>query len=122
MVGRSPDRGRGNESGPPGRVLPMNGDEVRDAGFLIRPGYAVSAVDALLGRVAVALDAGRPAGSLIKNAAFPHRAEGYDIDAVDFPVKFFCSTDPAVATLLGRPCVTPALSTSLARPPGVEPR
>jgi DivIVA domain-containing protein len=62
----------------------MNGDEIREAGFLVRPGYAVPAVDELLDRVAAELDAGRPARSLIKNAAFPHRTGGYDIDAVDW--------------------------------------
>jgi hypothetical protein len=59
----------------------MNGDEVRDAGFLVRPAYAVSAVDELLGRVAVEL---APVGSLVKNAAFPHRTGRYDVDAVDW--------------------------------------
>jgi hypothetical protein len=41
--------------------------------------------------------------------------------AVEFPAKFICSADPAAATFLGRPCVTPAEASSLARPPGPEP-
>ena len=50
---------------------PVNGDEVRDARFLNGDGYDAGQVDDLLRRVAVELDAGRPAGPLIAGATFP---------------------------------------------------
>ena len=69
----------------------MNGDEVRDARFLSSDGYDAGQVDDLLRRVAVELDAGRPAGPLIAGAAltaFPHkmwrRSRRYEIGAVDW--------------------------------------
>jgi len=48
----------------------MNGDEVRCVGFRSRGGYDASQVDDLLRRIAVELDAGRPAGPLIAGATF----------------------------------------------------
>jgi DivIVA domain-containing protein len=50
--------------------------------------YRASEIDDLLGRVAAELDAGRPVGSLIRNARF-RRGEGdprkgYNVDAVDW--------------------------------------
>jgi len=86
-------------------VRSPNGDVVRDTWFLrsswlrsltgyatLRSltGYATPEVDDLLGRVAAELDAGRPAGPLIKNATLRgmyrgmHISGGYDIDAVDW--------------------------------------
>jgi DivIVA domain-containing protein len=76
----------------------VNGDEVRDVRF---PGgiYGASQVDDLLGRIAVELDAGRPAEPLIAGATFrpalltPQRTgiklrwagpRGYDSEAVDW--------------------------------------
>jgi DivIVA domain-containing protein len=68
------------------RERPVNGNEVRDARFLTGDGYDAAQVDDLLRRVAVELDAGRPAGPLIAGATFPRRARsrGYDIGAVDW--------------------------------------
>jgi hypothetical protein len=92
-------------------ALSVNGDEVRDTWFLrcgwrggwayaqhqldtklLRSpretgwGYAASEVDDLLRRIAVELDAGRPAGPLIEKATFRRKATSrrYDIDAVDW--------------------------------------
>jgi len=66
----------------------VNGDEVRGVRFgPLAGGYDASQVDDLLRRVAVELDAGRPAGALIANATFPrsHKAgRGYDINTVDW--------------------------------------
>jgi hypothetical protein len=62
----------------------VNGDEVRDARFLSHHGYDAAQVDDLLGRLAVELGAGRPAGPLIANAAFRWKNPGFDIDAVDW--------------------------------------
>jgi hypothetical protein len=77
-------------------ATPVTGGEVRDMWFLHGgsfwwgPGditdYLASEVDALLGRVAAELDAGRPAGPLIENAMFRSAAGkyAYQIDAVDW--------------------------------------
>lgn len=74
----------------------MNGDEVRDVRFPPgggwRParrstavaGYDASQVDDLLRRIAVELDAGRPAGPLITSATFKLAHVGYEVDAVDW--------------------------------------
>jgi DivIVA domain-containing protein len=66
----------------------VNGDEVRDARFLTGGGYDAGQVDDLLCRVAVELDAGRPAGPLIAGTTFPpggvRWSRGYDIGAVDW--------------------------------------
>lgn len=64
----------------------MNGDDIRHARFA-RPtwgGYDASQVDDLLRRIAVELDAGRPAGPLIANAAFRSRNTGFDSNAVSW--------------------------------------
>jgi hypothetical protein len=47
-------------------------------------GYDTTQVDDLLRRVADELDAGRPAGPLIKSAVFREAWPGYEIDAVDW--------------------------------------
>jgi len=61
----------------------VTGDEVRNVRFRRHgDGYDVSQVDDLLGRIAVELDAGRPAGPLIADARF-RQTGGYEIDAVD---------------------------------------
>jgi DivIVA domain-containing protein len=65
----------------------VNGDEVRNVRFGSWDGYDASQVDDLLRRLAVELDAGRPAGPLIENATFRtswKAGRGYDIDAVDW--------------------------------------
>ena len=75
----------------------MNGDEVQAARFLrargSNRGYDEPQVDGLLRRVASELDAGRPAGPAIVDAAFGKQSwwayswterSGYDIDAVDW--------------------------------------
>ena len=68
----------------------MNGDEVRDVTFLrANGGYDASQVDDLLRRLAVELDAGRPAGPLIANARFGRsgfrvRSRAYDMQAVSW--------------------------------------
>jgi hypothetical protein len=69
----------------------VNGDEIRDTWFLRSGsqynGYEAAQVDDLLRRVAAELDAGRPAGPLIENAAFGQRwrkRSTYDVDAVDW--------------------------------------
>jgi hypothetical protein len=89
----------------------VNGDEVRDTWFLrcgwhggwayaqhqldtklgrspwgTGWGYAAREVDDLLRRIVVELDAGRPAGPLIKEATFRRKVTSrrYDIDAVDW--------------------------------------
>ena len=76
----------------------MNGDEVRDVRFP-SGSYDASQVDDLLRRIAVELDAGRPAGPLIAGATFrpalmtlqragiklrPAGPRGYDSEAVDW--------------------------------------
>ena len=61
----------------------MNGDDVRAVRFPPGNGYGAAAVNELLDRVAVELDAGRPAGPLIESATFPQRS-GYEADAVDW--------------------------------------
>jgi len=76
----------------------VNGEEVRDTCFVERGdtwrqshvgGYDAAAVDDLLGRVADALDAGRPIRPLIENATFLVHAgrRRYDIEAVDWFVE-----------------------------------
>jgi DivIVA domain-containing protein len=71
----------------------VNGDEVRDTWFLParREGYNESQVDDLLLRLAAELDAGRPAGPLIRNVTFTRRsgAAGYDVEAVDWFLEEF---------------------------------
>jgi len=65
----------------------VNGDIIRDLRIMSRgSGYDTSQVDDLLRRIAVELDAGRPAGPVIENATLRTRAAGrpYDIDAVDW--------------------------------------
>jgi DivIVA domain-containing protein len=70
----------------------VNGDQVRDVRFRTASGngvYDASQVDDLLRRIAGELDAGRPAGPLIANAAFepagkPLVAWGYGSDDVDW--------------------------------------
>ena len=69
----------------------MNGDEVRNARFGPSVGgYDAPQVDGLLRRIAVELDAGRPAGPLIADATLQpaemglRSPRGYDIDAVDW--------------------------------------
>jgi DivIVA domain-containing protein len=70
----------------PGRYARLvTGDEVRDMMFLPSGGYDVAEVDDLLRRVATELDAGRPAGPLIRNATFREQPNGgYDVAAVDW--------------------------------------
>jgi DivIVA domain-containing protein len=65
----------------------VNGDEVRNVRFPQGMGYRAADVDDLLTRLAAVLDAGRPAGPLIANAAFrtrSFRGGGYDSGAVDW--------------------------------------
>jgi hypothetical protein len=69
----------------------VNGGQVRNTRILLVPhheiaGYDQRQVDDLLLRVAAELDARRPAGPLIENAAFRIRTyrKRYDIDAVDW--------------------------------------
>ena len=64
----------------------MNGDEVRTVGFPGTSGYDASEVNDLLNRIAAELDAGRPAGPLIADAAFRTRylRGGYHTRAVDW--------------------------------------
>jgi DivIVA domain-containing protein len=63
----------------------VNGGEIRDTTFLTQDrGYDTTQVDDLLRRVADELDAGRPAGPLIKSAVFRDAWPGYEIDAVDW--------------------------------------
>lgn len=71
--------------------LPMNGDRVRDVRFRRIGVYDACEVDELLRRIAVELDAGRPAGPLIADATFrqirtsPRRQPWtYDHEAVDW--------------------------------------
>jgi DivIVA domain-containing protein len=64
----------------------VNGDEVREVSFH-SGGYDASQVDDLLRRIAAELDAGRPVGPLIANAAFRRvrvGQAGYETDAVDW--------------------------------------
>jgi DivIVA domain-containing protein len=77
----------------------VNGDEVRDVRFT-RGGYDAGQVDELLGRIAVDLDAGRPAGPLIANATFGEAMWGFDINAVDwFLDQLARSEDPVEPTV-----------------------
>jgi DivIVA domain-containing protein len=68
----------------------VTGDQVRDATFYTKTSltggwvYDAAEVDDLLRRVADELDAGRPAGPMVRNAAFGKRSNGYDIGAVDW--------------------------------------
>jgi DivIVA domain-containing protein len=67
----------------------VNGEQVRDARFLtgdLYNAYDQAKVDDLLRRIAVELDAGRPAGPLIAGATFPRTrwSRGYDTGAVDW--------------------------------------
>ena len=71
--------------------MSVNGDEVRNARFGPSVGgYDAPQVDGLLRRIAVELDAGRPAGPLIADATLQSAGmglrspRGYDIDAVDW--------------------------------------
>ena len=86
----------------------MNGDEVRGVRFPRgggwRParrsaavaGYDASQVDDLLRRIAVELDAGRPARPLIMSATFQLADVGYEVDAVDwFLDQLRCREDAA---------------------------
>ena len=65
----------------------VDGNDVRAVRFYSGE-YDASKVDDLLRRVAAELDAGRPVGSLIKNAQFRRAGhltgKGYDVDAVDW--------------------------------------
>jgi hypothetical protein len=54
---------------------------------------------------AVMAEAYLPAGW--PEAVAPPGAKDWERSAVEFPVKFICSADPAAATFLGRPRVTP---------------
>ena len=65
--------------------MPVSGDEIRNVRFIRAAGYDASQVKDLLNRIVAELDAGRPAGPLIANAAFrkgvwPHcyHAKGVD--------------------------------------------
>ena len=66
----------------------MNGDEVRNVRFtktIVSGNYDASEVNDLLDRIAAELDAGRPAGPLIANAALPvANLRGYNTGAVDW--------------------------------------
>jgi DivIVA domain-containing protein len=71
--------------------VPVTGDEVRNTRFRLSVGgYDAPQVDDLLRRIAVELDAGRPAGPLIADATLQpagmglRSPRGYDIDAVDW--------------------------------------
>ena len=69
---------------PEGYAPLVNGDEVRATRFCSGFScYKAAEVDAVLRRVAVELDAGRPVGALIAGAAFGSGRPGYDKDAVD---------------------------------------
>jgi hypothetical protein len=72
---------------PDGDDPAVNGDDVQAVRFY-GGSYRASEVDDLLRRVAAELDAGRPVGSLIKNAQFWRAGTltgtGYDVDAVDW--------------------------------------
>lgn len=70
----------------PGRYArPVSGGKIRDTTFLIKgQGYDQEQVLDLLRRVAKELDAGRPAGPLIKSAVFRAGDTGYDRGAVDW--------------------------------------
>ena len=64
----------------------VNGDEIRNVRFGRGDGYDASQVDDLLTRIAAEVDAGRPAGPLISNAAFRREwgRRGYHAGSVDW--------------------------------------
>lgn len=84
--GTQRQRGSWLVTGPGRYARPVTGGQVRDTIFSTTEydAYDVQQVDALLRLVAEELDAGRPAGPLISNAAFRTRRGGYDIGAVDW--------------------------------------
>jgi DivIVA domain-containing protein len=76
----------------------VNGDEARNVKFprtLASAGYDASEVNDLLDRIAAELDAGRPAGPLIANAALRTRFRGYDTGAVDWFLEQLRQEDPS---------------------------
>ena len=75
-------------------AAPVNGDDVRSTWPMRASGggYSVRQVDDLLRRVAAELDAGRRAGPLISNAAFPRdwrTSSRYEGNAVDWFLEQF---------------------------------
>jgi DivIVA domain-containing protein len=68
-----------------GEDQPETGEQIRDTTFLItRWGYDVAQVDNLLRSIAAKLDAGRHVESLVRNATFRKRWNGYNVAAVDW--------------------------------------
>ncbi len=80
-----PDEG-GPMARPASHVPSVNADEVRDVRFR-RGSYDAAEVDDLHSRLGTELDAGRPAGPLIANAAFRSKGllgRGYAVESVDW--------------------------------------
>jgi hypothetical protein len=104
-------RGSWLVTGPRRYAWPVTGDQVRDATFYTKTSltggwvYDAAQVDDLLRRVADELDAGRPAGPLIRKAAFGKRSYGYDIGAVDWFLGqlLFCPGPAELAELSADP-------------------